>query len=303
MDTSQCGFGQSGAVTSAVMNGRPVEADFPVTEQVASPRGLELALHHFGGSGPTLLVNHATGFHARCYLPMMSILTQHFDVWGADFAGHGSSEAPPDGDFRWSLFADDLLCIIDHLGVDHVRAFGHSMGGAATLLAAQKRPAAFEAAWLFEPIIFPEAVVPRNSMMAEAASKRRRVFPSKAKALMRYASRPPLGTMRADALAAYVDGGFRTTAEGDVELACAPESEAATFNNAGTGVSDIAGLDLRVTVAHGEANEEPSPAAFCGPLVEALDNSVLATYHGLGHFGPLQDPTRIATDVVAFLAD
>lgn len=271
------------------------------THNVASTRDVTLAVHHFGGTGPTLLINHATGFHARCYLPMMATLTQHFDVWGADFAGHGDSTLPANNDFAWTGFADDVLTVIDHIGASSVRAFGHSMGGTATLLAAQKRPGMIEAAWLYEPIVFPPNIVPRNSMMAEAAGKRRREFDSKPEALHRYANRPPLGLMRADALAAYVEHGFHDTEAGTVTLACAPESEADTFNNAGISVEDIRGLDLRVTIAHGQSMTEPSPAGFAGPTADALPNGTLAVYDGLGHFGPLQDPDRIAHDVVTFL--
>ena len=41
---------------------------------------------------------------------------------------------------------------------------------------------------------------------------------------------------------------------------------------------------------------------FAGPLVDALPNGTIAPYDRLGHFGPLQDPARIADDVVAFLS-
>ena len=135
---------------------------------------------------------------------------------GADFAGHGDSTLPANNDFAWTGFADDVLTVIDHIGASSVRAFGHSMGGTATLLAAQKRPGMIEAAWLYEPIVFPPNIVPRNSMMAEAAGKRRREFDSKPEALHRYANRPPLGLMRADALAAYVEHGFHDTEAGTV---------------------------------------------------------------------------------------
>jgi pimeloyl-ACP methyl ester carboxylesterase len=271
------------------------------TEHIPSTRGVTLALHHFGGDGPTLMVNHATGFHAKCYLPMMPTLTQHFDVWGADFAGHGGSTIPKDNNFSWTGFAEDVLAVIDHIGASSVRAFGHSMGAAATLLAEKERAGVIEAAWLYEPIIFPPNIVPRNSMMALAAGKRRREFASKAVALQRYASRPPLGMMRADALAAYVNDGFHDTDDGTVTLACTPESEAATFNNAGPSVDDIRGLTVRATIACGGAFEDPNPADFAGPTADALPHGVLRTYDGLGHFGPLQDPDRIAADVVEFL--
>lgn len=275
------------------------------TERIESTRGVSLALHCFGGDGPPLLINHATGFHARCYLPMAPRLTRHFTVWGVDFTGHGGSTSPTDGDFAWEGFADDVLAVVDHIGADSVCAFGHSMGGTATLLAERKRPGVIDRAFLYEPIVFPPEVLdarPRNSIMADAAAKRRAEFDSRADALARYASRPPLGLMRADALWCYVEYGFVDTDHGTVELACAPASEAATFNNAGTAAKDVVTVQSRTTIAFGRAVEDPSPAAFATPLAEALPNGRALGYDGLGHFGPLQDPDRIAADVIDFLA-
>ena len=146
------------------------------TEHIDSTRGARLALHHFGGSGPTLMICHATGFHAKCYLPMMPTLTQHFDVWGVDFAGHGGSSTPDNDDFAWTGFAEDALTAIDHIGADTVRAFGHSMGATATLLAEQARPGVISAAWLYEPIVFPRDIEsqgpPRNSISTSATVRR-----------------------------------------------------------------------------------------------------------------------------------
>lgn len=276
------------------------------TQHIASTRGVTLALHHLGGDGPPLLINHATGFHARCYLPMAEHLVDRFAVWGADFAGHGASTSPDDGDFAWKGFAEDVLAVVDHLGIDRVNAFGHSMGGAAILLAERMRPGLFDAAFLYEPIVFPPEVLserPRNTMMAEAAANRRNEFPAKADALARYASRPPLGLMRADVLWNYVEHGFVETEHGTVELACAPSAEAATFANAGPRIPDVAGAAARTVVGYGMGEvHNPGPAAFASPLAAALPNAEARGYEGLDHFGPLQDPNRIAADLLAFFA-
>jgi len=235
-------------------------------------------------------------------MPMMPALTKHFDVWGADFRGHGDSTLPASGDLAWTSFADDVLAVVDHIGAPDIRAFGHSMGGTSILLADKKRPGTFDKAWLYEPIIFPPSIVPRNSMMAENASKRRREFDSRADALHRYASKPPLGVMRADALAAYVEYGFHDTDSSAVTLACAPETEAAVFNGAGTNVDDIVDVQIHATIACGYSVDGPNPAEFAGPTADALDHASLVQYDALGHFGPMQDPVRIANDVVDFLA-
>lgn len=274
---------------------------------VDSRDGVQIALTPFGGSGPKLLISHATGLNASAYRPLATALSGSFDVWGFDHRGHGSSTRPDNSDFRWSLMAEDLLAVVDYLQVDSLAAFGHSMGATAILLANQQRPGVIDGAYLFEPIIFPVGLVdptevaPRNSIMAAAALKRRRSFPSKEAALARYASRPPLGLLRADALAAYVDGGFVELDDGTVELACAPESEAATFDNAGLTVTEISGDPIRALIGAGQPVEAPSPAEFAAAAAAALENATFKEYPSLGHFGPLQLPDLIAHDVAEFL--
>ena len=110
--------------------------------------------------------------------------------------------------------------------------FGHSMGGAALLMAEERRPGTFDRLFLFEPIVFPDDFrLTAPNMMSDLARSRRSTFPSRDDALARYASRPPLNTMRADVLKAYVDDGFVDLPDGSVRLACLPDDEARTFES------------------------------------------------------------------------
>jgi pimeloyl-ACP methyl ester carboxylesterase len=269
--------------------------------RVRSTDHVTLAVHHLGGKGEPLLVAHATGFCGHAYRPLAAALHPHFDVWALDFRGHGDSTRPRNGDFSWDAMAADALTAIEAVRNGPLVAVGHSMGGAALLLAELSRPGVLRSAYLYEPIVFPPGYVHAGpSPMATSARRRRRSFPSKAEALSRYASRPPLGTLRADALAAYVDHGFADRADGTVELKCTPEDEAATFASENKmSVERLAGLTLPTVVAVGGRTGEPNPAAFGPPIVAAMPRARLAEYPHLGHFGPLQDPDTVAEDVLA----
>lgn len=277
---------------------------------VPSSDGVELELHDFGGRGAPLLLAHATGFCAGAYLPLASFLGRHFRVWALDFRGHGSSTRPADGDFDWGGMADDVLACVDVLGLDRVAAFGHSMGGAALLLAELDRPGLLTAAWLYEPIVVPADLSgragggdePEGSRLAESAARRRPRFASRAEAFARYASRPPLGAFRADALAAYVEHGFHALADGTVALRCSPQDESATFAAPGKPVPEqLVSITVPVTFAKGARDPQPGPATFAAAAHAALRGSKLRTYGHLGHFGPFQDPQTIAEDVAADL--
>lgn len=117
---------------------------------VTGSGGVEIATWDLGGSGPPLLLSHATGFHGLVWEPLASGLGAHHHLWALDHRGHGSSGHDPDGRYDdWDRFTDDLLAVIDALGAASLldpadlRGAGHSLGAAILILAAQRRPGVF----------------------------------------------------------------------------------------------------------------------------------------------------------------
>jgi len=252
-----------------------------------------IAIHDFGGEGAhTLLVCHATGFLGAIYRAMAAELKTSMRVVALDFRGHGDSAHPqtPDG-FSWTAMTDDLDAVIDHLAAPVLHGFGHSMGGATLLEAERRRPGTFTSAMLFEPIV-PPGPFEGNSPLVEAARGRLRSFPSRAQALQRYASKPPLGLFRADVLHDYATHGF-TDSEDGITLKCTPESEATTFSKAGTiTFESLREIELDVVVA--KSGDGGLPALLADAIVGQLPNGVPLEFPHLTHFGPLQDPVTVA---------
>jgi pimeloyl-ACP methyl ester carboxylesterase len=267
--------------------------------------GVDVELHDLGGDGPPLLICHATGFCGRTYEPMARYLTGRFHVWAVDFRAHGASPSPPDGDLDWGRMADDLLACVEALGGGPIRLFGHSMGGATILLAERRRPGTVAWAYLFEPIVVPAEVDTTNgNHLADTSRRRRPTFPSREAALLRYATGPALGTLRADSLAAYVQHGFVDAPDGTVTLACTPQDEAGTFEATGKPTPvDLQGLPGRFTVAVGLRGADLGPARYAPAVVEALATATLVEHRHLGHFGPLEDPDTIAEEILAMELD
>ena len=268
---------------------------------VQSTDGVEIAVHDLGGRGAPLLIAHATGFCGGAYTALAAALAPQFHVWALDFRGHGDSTSPAGDDFAWTGMGEDLVAVAEHIGEAPYAGFGHSMGGAAVLLAEQARPGLFHSAFLYEPIVIPPgAASPGGGGLAAGARRRRAEFASKAEVLWRYATRPPLNVLRADALAAYVEHGFGVTDEGTVRLKCAPENEARTFD-AGAGMTGdrVAGIELETTIAIGAQGGGEGPPMYAPPLVASLPRAELLEYAHLGHFGPLQDPDTVAADAAA----
>lgn len=273
---------------------------------VRSAGGVQVAVHDLGGEGEPLLICHATGLCAQAYEPLAAALADRFRLWAVDLRGHGDASVPENGDFSWDLMAADLLAAIDHLGLEHVLAFGHSLGGATVLLAERARPGVIKAAYLFEPIVWPVNFQHPGGInpMGAAARRRREEFASRAEAMSRYASRPPLGQLRADALWAYVEHGFEDLVGGGVRLKCRAESEARTFDaETAVTIDRFTDVALTATIAIGGRSRTNGPVAVVPELAALLRRARTVTFDHLGHFGPLQDPETVAADMVAAFTD
>lgn len=274
--------------------------------RVRSHDGINLNLRLMGGDGPGLLICHATGFHGGAYQPLGAGLSERFKVWALDFRGHGASDPSPSGEYEWANMAADVIACARAIEADRLFGFGHSMGGAALLMADISEPDLFDGFFLYEPIVLPEGDYQRRGpqMLAEAARRRRDVFDSRSDALTRYARRFPLNVLRADALAAYVEGGFVDLDDGRVGLACRPEVEASVFESGGAiTLDDLDSVRTATTVAAGTVFVDASAGQFAPSTAASLRNGRFARCDGLGHFGPLEAPGIIAEHIIDALLD
>lgn len=269
--------------------------------RLPSTDGVTLAVQDLGGDGPPLLMAHATGFCGPVLGPMAAVLADRFHCWAFDARGHGDTEWPQGLDWKWSSFADDVLAVIDGLGLDRPYGFGHSCGGAAMLDAEARRPGTFTALWCYEPIVWPELtaeLAASRRPLVSGALKRRDQFPSRQDAYDNFASKPPLESFDTPALRAYVECGFRPDNEG-VRLKCPPFVEAAIYRQGlvHDGFSRLPQVACPVTICWGErsvAMERSVPEA----QVAALPHATLVTFPDGGHFGPMEGPRAVASTIV-----
>ena len=276
-------------------------------DRIHSLDGVTIAVHDLAGdaSRSPLLVSHATGFHARCYLPMAAALGDRYHVLGLDHRGHGASTLPDGWDVDWSRFGTDTLRVAEAIAPDGgLAGVGHSMGGASLLMAAHTRPGLFAHLTLFEPVAHPSNsdladVDMRSLPIVQGALRRRRRFASIREAVDNYVDKPPLSVLVPDALAQYVEHGFRPVVDEDgapaVELCCTPELEAGIFvGGRDNGVWELlAEIETPCTVIGGRV-EERQPSSKTRPIAEQLPHGryLLLDHHD--HFGPLSHPDEIA---------
>jgi pimeloyl-ACP methyl ester carboxylesterase len=261
--------------------------------------GYPLALHDFGGEGADLLLVHATGMHGWAFQPVAERMRARYHCWALDLRGHGDSAMPPTA-LHWNGFGADVVTVIDHLASADLVGVGHSMGGAALVMAAAERPQAFRSLFLYEPAItppighIPEQLAAHQVVMVEAARRRRAHFGSRAEALESYARKRPTSDLNAGALSAYVEHGFADLDGRGVYLKCTPATEAATFASTFSQETRACLDRVRcpVHVAYGTETDEPNRDTV--RALAATFGTEVVVLEALSHFGPLQNPTQFA---------
>ena len=269
---------------------------------IDSTKRARVALHDLGGDGPSVLLTHANGFCGRMWQAAGRGLRPVAHCWALDFRGHGDSESAPDDGYGWDGFADDVLAAVDAMHPTPRLAAGHSLGGAAILMAELARPGTFDRAWVYEPVTIPAYSLPREGVKAlgEIARSRREFFDSRQAVYERYSSRPPFNLLDPEVLWAYLDHGFLELADGTVTMKCTRDVEATIFENPDRSAFNRLGeIAAAITVA--TSTDTDPPAMVAPQIADALPNATLETFEDLTHFGPFQDPSRIASSIATAL--
>jgi 3-oxoadipate enol-lactonase len=88
---------------------------------------------------PVLLLSNSLGADLGMWDPQVPALTEQFRVVRYDTRGHGRSPVP-DGDYTIDDLTDDVVALLDRLGVDQVHVAGLSIGGMTALRLAAREP-------------------------------------------------------------------------------------------------------------------------------------------------------------------
>lgn len=186
------------------------------------------------GREETLVIAHATGFHARCWDRVVAHLGNRH-VLAVDQRGHGRSDKPLP--VHWQDFGRDLVALLETLDLTAVVGVGHSMGGHAMTDAAAAAPARFRRLVLIDPVIAAPAGYTLSDPWGAAlrgdlhpTAKRRSHWNSPDEMFERFANRRPFDTWERDVLRDYCQYGLLPAVSGDgFELACPPAFEAQVY--------------------------------------------------------------------------
>ena len=283
----------------------------------------ELAWYEWGERGQsahTVLLLHATGFHARCWRQVVAALPEDQHVIAVDQLGHGQSSNQPISD--WSELYHDICSFIEELDLRDILGVGHSMGGYVSLWAASDLPERFKGLILIDPVIldpihYSEPAVYGTDPREHPTSRRRNHWQNWQEMFDAFSGRHPFSLWDKRVLRDYCEYGLKPRepdATDGFELACPPLVEASIYVNSTT-KSPLHLLDrvrMPTWVVRGYERDFEAMAATgrmdfsASPtwpeLASHLPNGKDFHWHELSHFIPMQEPERVAELIKSFMA-
>jgi len=101
----------------------------------APVNGQQLYFEDTAGTGPVVVFSHGNLMNSQMWAPQVEALRGEFRCVVWDERLHGRTKDDGDLYTYWDS-ADDLLGLLDHLGVEQATLVGHSQGGFLSLRAA-----------------------------------------------------------------------------------------------------------------------------------------------------------------------
>lgn len=187
----------------------------------------------YGGTGPALVMLHATGFLPWLWHPIARELRASYRVIAPFFCDHRTAE-PETGGLRWSILADDLVRFCEALALDRPLLAGHSMGATVMTLAAARRVDLARGMVLIEPIFLPSELYRMNMSvdqhpLAAKAIRRRMVWSDLVEAREYLQSKNLFSRFDPEMLELYLRFGLVSGDTGGLTLVCTPRREASLF--------------------------------------------------------------------------
>ena len=267
------------------------------------------------GKKPVLHWAHANGFNGQTYDPLLAPLAQRYEIHAWDARGHGMTTLPahPKDMTSWYIYRDDLEKLIADLAdkaEQKIWLGGHSMGGCASILLAAKRPDLVAGLVLADPVIMPDVAAilsplimslrGRGHVLMELAKKRRALWPDAATVEKVYTGRGAFATWQDGFLPAYLAGGLKARPHDEdntVELACAPQWEAANFKGPqlmpGRWIRKLRAPFTLLMAESGSTTRSVAP--FHVPKVDKKIEIVA----GSTHFIPMEMPNLVRDEIIA----
>ncbi|HSS32988.1 MAG TPA: alpha/beta fold hydrolase [Solirubrobacterales bacterium] len=276
-----------------------------VQEMTATVHGRSVSYLQ-AGSGDLLLLIHGMAGTAENWRSVIEPLAVGNAVIAPDFPGHGAS-APGGGDYSLGSLASGLRDLMLTLGYERATLVGHSLGGGVAMQFIYQFPELVERLILVSsgglgpdvsPILRAAALPGADLFISATAGVGQRAGSLLGKGLGAFGLRP-------SADVAEVARGYASLADRERRKAFLATLHAVV----GTDGQRVAALDrlylaeaLPLLILWGE-NDPIIPAAHGEAAHQALPNSRLEVFEGVGHLPQIESPGRVIAAIQRFLAE
>lgn len=246
------------------------------------------------GSGEPVVLLHGFPHSAELWTPQRAALGGNYRVIAPDLRGHGRSDLPH-GAVSIDLYADDVVALMDELGIGEATVGGLSMGGYVLMALLRRRPDRVRAVMLMAtkaPGDTEAGKQARNDMIALAQEEGAgavadRMLPRMVTARTR-AENPDLVEFVRSMMAA-------TSVEGIVAAQSA-------MRDRPDSTPTLAGLQLPALILVGQ-EDELTPPAEAEAMHRAIAGSRLEVIPDAAHVLNLEQPEAVNSAILGFLEE
>jgi pimeloyl-ACP methyl ester carboxylesterase len=189
---------------------------------------------HYPGTGPAIIMLHATGFLPWLWHPIARALNQKysFEIVAPYFCDHRDTD-PDKGGFHWVLLAEDLYQMCLKLNLQNLHLIGHSMGAVVATLSHTVNQLPAQTMVLIEPIFLPDPIYQTmitvdQHPLAGKSIRRRNFWKDTDEAYQYLRSKTLFKNWDEEILSLYIQHGMMPQDDG-LTLTCSPKREAALF--------------------------------------------------------------------------
>lgn len=242
---------------------------------------------------PVLLFANSIGTSFHIWDAMVPALARRWRLLRYDMRGHGLTEATPVGDggsgYSMDLLADDVLALMDALGIARAHVCGLSIGGMVAQRLAVKAPERVDALVLCDTA---GLIGPPSVWTDRIAAIRARGLPSIAEGVMARWFTQRFRAERPDLVRGYVTMLGRTDRDG--YIGCGMAIRDADLR------ADNARIAARTLVVVGD-EDAATPPALARELAESIPGALLAAIPGAAHLPCVEQPAALAAIIDDFL--
>ncbi len=268
-------------------------------------RGTRLHYLQWESAGPPIVFVHASGHCGGVFEPLGDRLAPGFSVVALDGRGHGLSDNTDT--YTWPEMRDDISLALKALDLRRVVLVGHSGGGGVALLAAAALPERVRGVIAFEPGV-PFGLRPSPpadwDAFIEERSRRRTRFASREEVLSHFRGRGAFAEWRDEYLRAFIKHGVVESADGGVDLACAPRVEALLVKLSFDSTAwDIPPCSTPVHIVSGDRSTFARERDLAAPIRPLFPNLRTSVAPGCTHWGPMERPDLFEASIREFIGD